>query len=649
LTYPITPLPSIHQDIFDAGLALEELRATIHLLEKLLARLAHDILIGVVNAILRALGLGEFVGPVDSLIGMLGHLEAQIRSFIANPLATLQSDINQLIGGVPGGVGIQDLVNLIIKIAKLISDWLSAFGLAGVGDPQGFVHLLRGLFPAALPQFNGTVTPVSIPGFTNIGNGLISYTPQNGIDAVSHLIQQVDGTVITAAHAAQQAVSAATAAGVNVGSAVAAGQQAIDHAIAAIAGGPVAAGNVPHSLGLSFGRHFGAMQAAFTGAPINQGTPVATSDLAAIAAAQAYAAIAAQAQQVASINSQIPHFYGGTGAAGNNFNVPLTAYVPAGFTAIGSSGLQIYNVGTAATDSQTVSAVWNKVLTTSEARTLVLRSNTAGTTYCYAKISLTGDPGAVDEGVRGGTGIHYYSPYDPTCKFVMELGCYVAGVQTVFQTYSYPLWTVDNTGLYQITYPGYYYWLSTANNVFNFEVTAYAFTASLWTLSQTFSDGSHVSQQGSSYRSGGYADSSSDSGIKISWDFYDSGPVSGPAKATVTTSESTSSSSYTDLATTTDQVTVNVGSSGMVLLVVTCQESGNVGLCSYAISGANTQAADDSRGLYFFHLSNEVLQASYTELVTGLNVGATTFKMKYRLTASGTATFANRAISAIPL
>ena len=352
---------------------------------------------------------------------------------------------------------------------------------------------------------------------------------------------------------------------------------------------------------------------------------------------------------MAAINSQIPHFYGGTGAAGNNFNVPLTAYVPAGFTAIGSSGLQIYNVGTAATDSQTVSAVWNKVLTTSEARTLVLRSNTAGTTYCYAKISLTGDPGAVDEGVRGGTGIHYYSPYDPTCKFGIQVGCYVAGVQTVLQTYEYPLWTVDSTGLYQITYPGYYYWLSTANTVFNFEATAYAFTTNLWTLSTTVSDGSHVSQQGSSYRSGGYADSSSDSGIKISWDFYDSGPVSGPAKATVATAESTNSSSYTDLATTTDQVTVNVGSSGMVLLILTCEEYNSVGLASYAISGANTQAADDSRGLYFYHLSTEQFQGSYVELVTGLTAGATTFKMKYRLTTSGSATFSNRTITAIPL
>ena len=577
----------------------------------------------------------------------------QIRTWAENLLNNVESQAEKWAAVLDANLGvghtIEDFVALLEEIASLVENFLHALQLAGAGNPTDLIHQLQGLLPAVLPKFNGTTLSLDLPGFTDIGNGLISYSPQQGIDAISHLVQQVDGTVITAAHSAQQAVLAATSAGVNVGQAVAAGQQAIDHAIAAIAGGPVTVGNIASHFGLSLGRHFGGMQAAFTGAPINEGTPVATSDLAAIAAAQAYAAIAAQAQQVAAINSQIPHFYGGTGAAGNNFNVPLTPYVPSGFTAIGSSGLQIYNVGTVATDSQSVSAVWNKILVASESRMLVLRANTAGTTYCYAKMSLTGDPGAVDEGVRGGTGIHYYSPYDPTCQFVMELGCYVAGVQTVFQSYSYPLWTVDATALYQITNPGYNYWLSTANTVFKFEATDYAFTARLWTLNLAFSDGSHVSQQGASYRSGGYSDSWSDSGIKISWDFYDSGPISGPAKATVATAESTSSGSYVDLATTTDEVTVNVGNSGMVLLIVTAELSGNVGLASYAISGANTQAADDSRGLYFFHLSNEVMQGSYTELVTGLSAGATTFKMKYRRTVSGSATFAQRAISAIPL
>jgi len=657
--------PDIHQNPL-AVLAQEEavLRAEAAAIRRAFGQLAREILLLVINAILRALGLSAFIGPLDGAITALENAlldipKGNISGLITN-LGDLGTNIQQIIDtilnglGIPGsGHAVQELFAALKVIADLIADIEKALKIAGMLNPEDLIHALRGLLPAATPQFNGTVTPVSIPGFANIGNGLISYTPQEGIDAVSHLIQQVDGTVITAAHAAQQTVLAAGSAGVNVGRAVAAGQQVIDHAISAIAGGPVAAGNVPHVLGLSLGRHFGAMQAAFTGAPINQGTPVATSDLAAIAAAQAYAAIAAQAQQVASINSQIPHFYGGTGAAGNNFNVPLTAYVPAGFTAIGSSGLQIYNVGTAATDSQTVSAVWNKVLTTSEARTLVLRANTAGTTYCYAKMSLTGDPGAVDEGVRGGTGIHYYSPYDPTCQFVMELGCYVAGVQTVFQTYSYPLWTVDATGLYQITYPGYYYWLSTANNVFELQATAYTFTASLWTLNVTFNDGSHVSQQGSSYRSAGYADSSSDSGIQISWDFYDSGPTTGPGKATVATDETTTSTSYADLATTTDQVTVNVGSSGLVVVFIQAQmyntTTNDFCWVGFAVSGASTVSASDGQAMFYeSYAAASAHQSGTSFLVTGLTAGATTFKLKYRVNA-GTGHFLNRAIAAIPL
>lgn len=124
-------------------------------------------------------------------------------------------------------------------------------------------------------------------------------------------------------------------------------------------------------------------------------------------------------------------------------------------------------------------------------------------------------------------------------------------------------------------------------------------------------------------------------------------------KATVATSETTTSTSYTDLTTTTDQVTVAVGSSGKALVFIQAQVSnsagGNYGWVGVALSGANTASATNE---YAFQSvssgANVQLQTSLPILLTGLTPGVTTFKMKYKVSA-GTGTFVNRSISVIPL
>ena len=667
MTYPITPLPSIHQDIFDTGLALAELKEAIHLIEKLLARLAHDILIGVVNAILRALGLGEFVGPVDSLLGMLGHLETQIRNLVANPLGTLQSDISQLIGGA-GGTVIGDVVNLFEEIKKLLDEILKALGLIGVGQFGDLIHLLRGLFPAALPQFNGTALSVSVPGFTDLGNGLINYTPQEGIDAVSHLVQQVDGTVITAAHAAQQAVSAAGAAGVNVGSAVAAGQQLIDHAVAAIQGTPLPAavapiaqiaqvGNAAHVFGGLFSRHLTGMYNGFTGAPaqsVATTAPVGYPQID-VAAQQVAAAINDKAQQISAINSQLPHFYGGAGANGKSYSVPLGSSPLSGFTTI--NGSQVYG-SPLLTDSQSVSAVYDTLLNFSdgqpEVRNLHLRVNAASTTYLYAAIYLTDDYRSTFDGVWP-DGNAYYIPYAPQAQFVLEIGCFVAGVQTAFERFYSPLWYyIAPYGVWRLN-TGFYYWLDSVNHVFTFEAVDYTLTATFAGLSMQYTDVSHVSQKGASYLSGGYSLVNPAPSIQMSFDLYDSGPITGPETAYVATQEATTANTWVDLATTTDQVTVNVGSSGMVLVFIkasiTCNVTNEIGYMTFAVSGANTIAASLVNGVSYqtYAALSSANGVTGTQLLTGLNPGATTFKLKYSTLSGNVGYFSNRYITAIPL
>lgn len=128
--------------------------------------------------------------------------------------------------------------------------------------------------------------------------------------------------------------------------------------------------------------------------------------------------------------------------------------------------------------------------------------------------------------------------------------------------------------------------------------------------------------------------------------------VSGATTAIVSTSESTTSSSYADLTTTTDSVTVTISSSGMALVLIYANmtnSQGSVPYLSYALSGTNTSAAADTKACRYWTLSAGgacTMSASFFE--TGLSAGSTTFKLKYKNSGGSTTTFADRRIAVIP-
>lgn len=126
--------------------------------------------------------------------------------------------------------------------------------------------------------------------------------------------------------------------------------------------------------------------------------------------------------------------------------------------------------------------------------------------------------------------------------------------------------------------------------------------------------------------------------------------VASPGSASVDGNEPTSSTSYVDLATTTDTVTVTVGSSGKVLVFLNAQVQNGNGYISVAVSGASTVAASDANGAYGTGSSGTgaVGFPSASLVLTGLAAGSTTFKMKYRSTG-GTVSIQNRRISVLPL
>lgn len=126
-----------------------------------------------------------------------------------------------------------------------------------------------------------------------------------------------------------------------------------------------------------------------------------------------------------------------------------------------------------------------------------------------------------------------------------------------------------------------------------------------------------------------------------------------PASATVATSETTSSTTYADLATTTDTVTVTIGANGLALIGFSTKMSGNTGneqsFTSFAISGANSAVATDTRSTVEGAVAGKPFASgSGLFLLTGLTPGSTTFKLKYRTTL-GTCTITDRSIMALPL
>lgn len=111
------------------------------------------------------------------------------------------------------------------------------------------------------------------------------------------------------------------------------------------------------------------------------------------------------------------------------------------------------------------------------------------------------------------------------------------------------------------------------------------------------------------------------------------------AVARVATSEPTTSTSYADLATTTDTVTVTVGASGKVSVKVGALLSNNtadsINTVSFAVSGASTVAAGTYYTLMQTSGANRLYKVSETFLITGLTAGSNTFKMKYKVATGG--------------
>lgn len=139
----------------------------------------------------------------------------------------------------------------------------------------------------------------------------------------------------------------------------------------------------------------------------------------------------------------------------------------------------------------------------------------------------------------------------------------------------------------------------------------------------------------------------------------------------VSASESTTSSTLTDLATYGPEVEINVGPSGRVLVILSAIMTFEVlrgsaintsgAYMAYAMSGANTASAVELRALYGsirydslqaggFDTNVECIQGvSRVMLREGLNPGLTTFTAKYRRDTGGNVSFSNRNVTVMAI
>lgn len=120
------------------------------------------------------------------------------------------------------------------------------------------------------------------------------------------------------------------------------------------------------------------------------------------------------------------------------------------------------------------------------------------------------------------------------------------------------------------------------------------------------------------------------------------------ASARVETSQSTSSSTYTDLTTAGPAVTITTGTKALVIISAFVGNSNVEHWASYAVSGATTIAASDGVGLMIRGQNPTPVRASAVSRLTTLTAGSNTFTMKYRDTGDAS-TFQYREIIVIDL
>jgi len=124
-----------------------------------------------------------------------------------------------------------------------------------------------------------------------------------------------------------------------------------------------------------------------------------------------------------------------------------------------------------------------------------------------------------------------------------------------------------------------------------------------------------------------------------------------PSTASLATNETTTSTSYVNLATPGPSISVATGTIAIVLYACEIANNTNNSLtkCSVEVTGASSVAPSDAWCLSMDgNAANNYSRGAMCHVFTGLTAGTNTFNIKYAV-GSNTGSFKNREINVIPL
>lgn len=123
-----------------------------------------------------------------------------------------------------------------------------------------------------------------------------------------------------------------------------------------------------------------------------------------------------------------------------------------------------------------------------------------------------------------------------------------------------------------------------------------------------------------------------------------------PLQTVTPNSETTTNTSYTNLATVGPSVTTTTGTKAFVIIgaQLTCNTATLGAFMSYAVSGSTPVAATDASALVHYPSSTNLpLQASRV-IFQGLTAGSNTFTAQYKVAGAATGLFSQRTLAVIP-
>ena len=116
----------------------------------------------------------------------------------------------------------------------------------------------------------------------------------------------------------------------------------------------------------------------------------------------------------------------------------------------------------------------------------------------------------------------------------------------------------------------------------------------------------------------------------------------------ISTQETSTSTSYADLATSGPSVTATTSLSAIVAIYCNMFNATNPIWMSYSLSGATTDAANDNRGIQVQAAGGQRIGGTFFHSAI-LTPGTNTFTAKYRVSTSGTGTWSDRRLMVIPM